>query len=357
MSTPRLSIFLASTLLFGCAADEETLITASDNNARGDEVDASAGEPGSGGTNTGGSTAAPTGGDTGATTAGELCEKVSIGAFPREPDILIVLDRSESMDREGTTGFPVKTMRWEPAVSAVKQVTQALESDVRFGLMVFPNEASGCSAGLLEVPMELGTATAIAGKLQGRIPGGATPITATLRGAKNELVMSRSLPDAVSRDQYVLLITDGAPNCKDGGQDEDSAAAYKAVDDLLKKNIKTYVIGYDSGKLDVLSELAKRGGTGDTKHRQVTDAVTLVAELEEISRNVVPCTYGLEKPVTDPRFVRVQVDGKSYPLGVDGWQLKDAKSIELQPAVCSVLQDGETHKIEIGVECEPVNII
>ncbi len=360
MSTPRLSILLVSSLLLSCAADDDKLVNANGNVSGQDETDAGDGASTTGGTGNGGSTdtATNTGGEATGSSNPELCEKVSIGAFPREPDIMIVLDRSESMDHENTGLVPVKTMRWEPAVAAVKQVTTALQADVRFGLMVFPNEASGCAAGLLEVPMQLGAATAIAAKLDARVPGGATPISPTLVGARNELIMSRTLPDAVARDQYVLLITDGAPNCKGGnGQSDDSAASYKAVDDLLKKNIKTYVIGYDSGNLDVLSELAKRGGTGDTKHRNVTDAVTLVTELEKISRNVVPCTYGLEKPVMDARFVRVQVDGKSYPLGADGWQLKDSKSIELQPGVCSVLQDGKTHKIEIGVECDPVIVI
>lgn len=309
--------------------------------------------------NTGGNSAGASG--SGSSNApGDVCEELVVRATPNEPDMLIVLDRSESMEKDSTSGFPVQTMRWAPAVSAVKQITSELEDVVRFGLMVFPNEASRCSSGLLEVPMQLQAAAPIAMKLDGHKPGGATPLAITLRGAENELLSLGNEPDAVIRDQFVLLITDGAPNCSvtlSSQNAADDADAYKAVDSLLSKGIQTYVVGFDTGGLAVLDEMARRGGTGDTMHRQVSDGASLVAELEEIAKRAVSCTYTLEEPVSDPAYVRVQVDGKSYPLGDQGWKLLDPTTVELEPAACDVLQSGGEHVVAITVECEPVVVI
>jgi len=343
-------------LLAGCAGNQQAETLVDDNASAAGEKNADAGggtqKPSNGGEPVG----AQSGGDGGSGPA-NVCEARDIAATANPPDMLIILDRSASMEVDTVNLVTVQTMRWMPAVAAVKEVTAALEDTIRFGLMVFPNEASGCSSGLLEVPMDLNTAGSIATKLDGHKPGGATPLSITLRGAQNELLSSRNVVDALPRDQYILLITDGAPNCSaslSSSQALDDQDAYKAVDGLRTNGVKTYVIGFDTGGLTVLDELARRGGTGETTHRKVSDGSTLVAELENISARVVSCSYELAKAPGDPTYVRVAIDGKSYPLGDAGWKLEGDTTVQLQPAACDVLQDGKSHAIKITVECDPV---
>src|SRR5689334_10715584 len=51
----------------------------------------------------------------------DVCESIRITADPQIPDMLIVLDRSGSMTEGG---------RWTPSVSALRNVTQQLQSQI-----------------------------------------------------------------------------------------------------------------------------------------------------------------------------------------------------------------------------------
>jgi hypothetical protein len=296
----------------------------------------------------------------------EICENVIVEAQPKLPKILIVLDRSQSMVRESTgpLGTPVQTHRWEKAVPALKRVTAELEDVIQFGLMYFPGTPPKpygkdfCESGHINVELGLNSAGAIATTLDATEPKGATPLAKTLDAAREALTKDRDIPDTVPRDGYVLLITDGQPVClNDSNINADPENSYAAMDRLREADIKTYVIGFDTGGIDVLDNLASRGGTGETKHRLVTDEEQLVKDLEEISRSLVSCKYALDKAPADPNYVRVQIDGKSYPFSDQGWQLVDEKTIELRGPACMLLQDSKDHVVEITVECKPVIVV
>src|SRR4051794_8213497 len=72
------------------------------------------------------------------------------------PDILIVLDRSGSMEMNG---------RWDPSVKGVESITAALDSQINFGLMTFPSDDRTvqytCKAGAIQVPVGAKTAATI----------------------------------------------------------------------------------------------------------------------------------------------------------------------------------------------------
>jgi hypothetical protein len=293
----------------------------------------------------------------------EICESVFVQAEPKLPKILIVLDRSQSMVRDsgGPFGSTIETHRWEQAVPAVKRVTAELDDVVQFGLMYFPGTPPKpygkdfCEGGHVNVELGLGSASAIATVLDETEPKGATPLAKTLDAAREALTADRDIPDTVARDGYVLLITDGQPVClNDSNINADAENSYAAMDRLREADIKSYVIGFDTGGIDVLDNLASRGGTGETKHRLVTDEEQLVKDLEEISRSLVSCKYALAEAPADPAYVRVQIDGKSYPFSDQGWQLVDDKTIELRGEACTLLQDSKDHSVQITVECEPV---
>lgn len=320
------------------------------------------GSPSDGSADAGGATGGASNGDlpTGGGDGPQICESILLRAEPLEPDMLVVLDRSLSMVNTGNTGFP----RWPASVSGIKSVTAELDHTIRFGLMVFPGvKEEPCSAGAIKVELGLDHAPDIASALDDTAPTGQTPTAATLRAAHEALVYDRGQPDVVPRNKYVLLVTDGAPTCNPdpangitSGPDEENT--YAAVSELAADNILTYVVGYDtrdSPYAVALDEMARRGATGDTSHRAVEDEATLVAELERIANNAVSCTYALDKKPGDPRYVRVEVDGTTYPLG-DGWELTNDTTITLMSA-CDALRDGKPHVLEITVECDPVVVI
>ena len=60
----------------------------------------------------------------------DQCDVVHLRTSPSTPDMLIVLDRSGSMGDEG---------RWQPSVSAVRTIVMQLQSQIRFGLALFPD--------------------------------------------------------------------------------------------------------------------------------------------------------------------------------------------------------------------------
>jgi len=182
--------------------------------------------------------------------------------------------------------------------------------------------------------------------------------------AAREVLVSQDPGDGSER--VVILVTDGAPNCLDGdGGDgsttEDQTRVTNDIDALHDDdNIIVYVVGYDlsAGLTAVMNTWASEGGTGT--HYPADDTASLLAQMSTIAADLVPCDYTLEEAVTDPSYVRVQIDGvsKAYDNAPDGWSLgADKRTITLKGAACDTLRDGEIHELAITVECEEVIVI
>jgi len=180
-------------------------------------------------------------------------------------------------------------------------------------------------------------------------------------------------------DSYILLVTDGAPNCNsalDGFSCTctgpscllnnlnclDDARTVAAIESAAAAGVGTYVIGYDTGSwASVLDAMAAAGGTGRTTHFPVGDGASLETALRDIGGSVVSCTYELEMPPGDIRYVRVTVDGmdvdhESVSGDGNGWRLEGDRTITLIGDDCDDLKDGESHDISIVVECTPIII-
>jgi Mg-chelatase subunit ChlD len=320
------------------------------------------GAGGVGGTSGGAGTG---GGAGGATSGGGVCESNSIQTQRLSPDMLIVLDRSLSMEQ----GW-----RWDPSVNGVKAITAALQADVAFGLMTFPGTSGGsvlpgtdltCATGSLNVPIAHNNATAISQALDATSPEGATPTAATLQAAHAELGKIVVSPDEVASPKYVLLVTDGAPNCTNGsfgggGQDSAAvAASVSAIQTMAQSGIKTYVVGYDTQNdaalRSALDQMARAGGTGDTAHRAIENESGLIAAFQQITSTALSCEFALEKQVADKIYVRVALDGRQLVVDdPNGWVLSaDRRKVLLQGSACSSLS-GPGHLLNVTVECQPV---
>jgi von Willebrand factor type A domain len=306
----------------------------------------------------------PTSSDGGAPTT---CEVKTVQTSPSVPDMLIVLDRSGSMN----PGRGSATDRWSGSVDAITDVVGRYDDDIRFGLMTFPAVGgdNGCAAGTMNVPVGPGAGGEIASTLGGMDANGSTPTAASLEAARQTLgpVVDQG-PDVKVPPKFVLLVTDGDPNCSTpgmtgggGGIDtqarQDTIAAIAA---LAGDGIPTYVVGFETagtsyaGQLDAM---AQAGNTGTTSHRSVNSGDDLALALEEVVRAVTSCDFRLDAPVKDASYVAVSVDSRLRALDTagDGWTLgADKQTVTLTGDACDAIKNGSTLQIE--VRCQVVTL-
>lgn len=279
---------------------------------------------------------------------GTTCDKINLTSMANAPDMLIVLDRSTSM----------LMGRWDPSASAIKEFTGGLDQTVSFGLMLFPATGGDiCAQGKVDVPVGEMNAQKIAATLNmsppTQFPIGATPTSTALAAALTALD-PQECADCIPKPKYVLLVTDGEPNCADDPVGDSNAA----IDALTAKGVKTYVIGYNLSSnpnaVTIMNGFAQHGGTD--KYYPVEDQAGLVKELTRLAGELVPCEFTLKEEINDPSYVRVQIDGKTYNYGTD-WTV-NGSTIVLDPmgGACPKLRDAQLHDLKITLECDMVPV-
>ncbi len=262
------------------------------------------------------------------------------------PNMLIVLDRSGSMDDAIAGGT-----KWELAVAATKTLLADYGDVVRFGLVLYSSDGD-CGPGDVLVDVGNGTAGMINGFLDAAVPDGSTPIGDTLAG----LVSYPGLGDD-TRDNYVLLLTDGEERCDGDGE--------AAVGQLRGRTpeVKTFVVGFGAGvDAAALDAMAIAGGTalpGSPKYYQADDAVALQAAFADIGGAVLSCTYDLDgvPPSLDELFVyfdQVGVDRDTSHM--DGWDYDPVTNqVTFYGPSCEVLRVGSVEDLVIVYGC-PIDI-
>ncbi|MEZ4256511.1 MAG: vWA domain-containing protein [Polyangiales bacterium] len=282
------------------------------------------------------------------------------------PNILVVLDRSGSMGDDN---------KWRDAVAAIKNVTSNLENGVAFGLLTYPSGGgtqsdSQCGAGNMDVSPATGSAGQIANELDtSGGPGGRTPTAGALD-------LARATLGGIQGASYVLLVTDGAPNCTPdlnpdtctsstsgtrGGATSclDDARSVASVAALAEVNIPTYVIGFDTGDWGpVLDAMASAGGTGLDAYFPVNDGASLEGTLSQLAGNAISCSYTLDSTPADYRYVEITLDGAPLPHTSQtndgsGWEL-NGNRIDLKGATCEGLKSRDDAELGISVQCELV---
>jgi hypothetical protein len=280
-------------------------------------------------------------------------EQVFDPADPVPPRILLVVDRSGSMD-EDATGFPGS--KWDTAVDTLDTVTHQLETSVELGLSMYPAGASQneqCAPGGLEVDVRLNNANAIVDALQGTGPGGGTPTAPTLLVARGDLQQLGSQ----GGQRAIVLATDGGPNCNESldgntcrcvAPDPSQCAAFSgnclddvntiaAAGQVAAAGFPVFVLGLPGTEnfSDVLRSLARAGGTNDFYN--ANSASALAQSLEDIAVRLGSCRFDLPGSPR-PDQITVSVDGSSVARDAarnDGWDLIDANTIELFGDACT----------------------
>ena len=276
------------------------------------------------------------------TCGGQLFEAAKVNS-----NMLIAFDKSGSMDDPIMNGGMSK---WDIATTAIKQVTQQYQSQIQFGMMLFPaggTNSTQCVPAAVSVPVGNASAMSIASTLDMNMPGGRTPIGGVLTAAG----MVPSLADPM-RANYVMLVTDGTETCGGNG-------VMAATQNLQMRGIKTFVVGF-GGEVDAtnLSDIATAGGTprpGAVKYYQADDAPGLLAAFNLIAQGALGCEYRLTTAPPDPSKIFVYVNGVLQNRDVahaNGWDYSPATvRITFYGGLCNLVATDATAKVSIVYGC------
>jgi hypothetical protein len=272
------------------------------------------------------------------------------------PELVLVLDRSRTMS------YPVTASpnnRWVEVTQALDVVLRHTERTVLWGLKWFPTTVGCAVTDPMEVPVATGNYRSMLTAMQGTSPNlgtGGTPMQLGLRKATAHLA-SRKTPNP----KYLVLGTDGLPNCKDGDRMlGDTDGTIQAIRDALQAGFKTFVLGIAAheqgasalGKMNMMAEAGGEARAADPKFYPVNNRDELVKTLNDITVRVSTCVFPLSKPPPNPNDVYVKVNGKKVDKDdMNGWSFgPNMQSIVLNGGACDQLkQTGTTVDLDVQI--------
>jgi hypothetical protein len=343
--------------------------------------------------------------------ADKSCGASQISATSVPANILLVIDKSGSM-KDPLGG----TSRWNAMKMALGAALDKVKGNISFGLEFFPNgpnaqQVCDVPAGeaAIVLPIGAGTTTVpqIVQAFDTNQPAGGTPTAAALARAYDYFTAGAG--KALTGDRYVLLATDGGPNCNpsltcttatctlnldapqrtcgprmaDGtaanccdaklpnGSSNclDDAATATQIAKLAAAQVKTFVVGIAGTEAYAksLDQFAVAGGVTNPDAPPSYFAVTesggvagLTAVFSAITtRLITTCRLQLQSEPPDPMQLNVSVDGTLVPLGANGWHLDTSTTpptIVLDGALCSKVQVSGASSVQIVYGCPTVII-
>lgn len=344
-----------------------------------------------------------------------------VGVVKPRPNVMLVVDKSGSMHQPidptdqdcGNCGSAEAVCpascptRLSELRAATGDFLSSYGSDARYGLAAFPDtdtSALPCEQGRVFRPVvdssdDASALNAAAAAIRedvlalgtpGGLPAiGGTPTAATLAAIAEDAALSNE-----TRDDLVILLTDGLPNCNaaldpktctcvngkvpcdDARNCLDETRVIQSVNALKKKSIRTVVVGFgaDTGATlarPVLNAMAEAGGfardcssdadcgSGDrcdvaqgrcsTRFYQAESAAELGAALKRIRDLQIfidPCEYQLTDGPSqeDEELVAVYVAGEIIPRGDDTWTYTAPPNpkVTIVAALCERLKNAPT---------------
>jgi hypothetical protein len=281
------------------------------------------------------------------------CEQVEPIQFnPGEPaDLLLVVDKSGSMDEELQTGQD----KWPVMRDALDTVVDQYDDGIRFGLMLYPDDAE-CATGSVRAAMAPQNGPAISSALGGTSPDGGTPTHTTLAAA-------RSYYQGVGSEgaRYVLLATDGEPNCGNLSDTQEPTVeeSIAAIEALSADSIMTFVLGFGgtvNNYPEILQAMAEAGGTGD--YFAANSPEELSTALDAIAGEVgLPsCSFRLDNTPGSTDDLTVYQDGDQVPHDPSqqqGWDWNPGtNTLTFYGQSCDDIRGGQTEQVRIEFGCD-----
>ena len=314
-------------------------------------------------------------GNSGSSNPDANCAAINQGATRLPPDILIVQDKSGSMDEsaDGTCKSSCGSKsKWTQVTAALKQVVGMTDTTVNWGLKFFADNGHCGANGAPVVSIAAGNGAAVSSAIGNTKPGGNTPTRdAVATGAAYLMSVADTNP------KYLLLATDGLPNCPAGcsltnpssactmtDNPAEDKAATDAVAAAAAAGVPTFVIGVGMTGADAtLNAMAVAGGmpqTGaSTSFYSVTDTASLVNALNAILGRVATCKFNVgDAPNSMTSVDQIDVYGDSTPIGKDtnhanGWDYTNGThtAIEVYGPQCDAILSGAIKNVTITFRC------
>jgi hypothetical protein len=279
-----------------------------------------------------------------------LCDEVTPIALelPSPPDLLLVVDKSGSMDDNIAGG----QQKWAAMRTALNTTLTTNATGINFGLQLYPlnNE---CAIGAPAPAVSPTSSTAIASALNGVNPDGGTPTHTALQSS---LAYYQANPvNAAGR--YVLLATDGEPNCLAPNGDSSVTESIAAVAALKAAGIPTFVVGFGDGvNAGTLQAMAVAGG--QAQYYAADSPAALALALDAIADQVAlpDCSFVLSESPPDADRLRLYFDATEVSrssLHTEGWDYDAAtNSVTVYGGSCSELQTGTVGEVRVDYGCE-----
>lgn len=341
------------------------------------------------------------------------CGKGAESAKPKPVNMLIVLDKSGSMNQTANG-----QEKWGAMKDALDAALNEVAEQINFGLELYPTPALGSVSidaktcgevgnccempenNTMNVPIGEGTAAVdlISQTLDDTEPGGGTPTASALERALD--YFTNGAGASLEGDKFVLLATDGGPNCnaelecggdlctynldgKDcsgfadnncceaGGEGcVDSSNVVDRIERLKDAGIDTFVVGIPGSEayssfLDQFAEAGGRAVSGaDSSYYRVDDVAELTDVFQTITIQLVT-SCELEIPESSSSLPpKVVIDCDLVPrfesgaggAGNDGqtanWEwTAGSETITLVGDVCDRVQAG-VERIDVVVDCD-----
>jgi hypothetical protein len=363
---------LVAVAAVACGSANDSTFGNPDGTGTGDPSGTSGGNTAFGGTS--GAVADPngtSGGTSGGTGVGavkpvsatDACANSTAGVDA--PPIYLVF----MVDKSGSMGGAELSVKWTPAVAALKSFFADPSSANIHASLAFFKQNDECNVAAYATPAVAMTAlpdtTAFGTVLDANSPSGGTP---TLPAEKGAVQYAQSVAATLKPGEKVaiVLVTDGDPNdCNSTPANVAAAAASVAA------TIKTYVVGVGNGAAN-LDTIATGGGTAPHIQVNTTSAATTSADLRaaigKIKAAQLSCDYTLPPPPAgksiDVNAVNVNytTGGATTTLGYSadcsnagGWHYDSTTTptkIIMCPTICSTLQnDASGGKVDIVFGC------
>jgi hypothetical protein len=300
--------------------------------------------------------AGPQSGDGGGVNSGDAnCGLTTVKLEAKPPEIMMVFDRSSSMNMILPATM---TSRFTEASAAITDVLAKTNATVMWGLKLYPTGAMMCNINPgVEVAVGAMTGPAVTAAIAGNVPGSptGTPTHMAVAIGTEHLKMRTT-----SNPKYLLLVTDGLPNCSGGGPGPSVAAIQAAA----TAGFHTFVVGIATAGTEAdttLNMMAMAGGEprmGATKYYPASVRDELTGVLTQITGQVTNCIFPLGTQPPSPNDVAVRVGGTRIDRNMmNGWEYgMGMQSVVLYGTACELAKSGKAGDVQIVFGCPNVPI-
>ena len=318
---------------------------------------------------------------------GSQCDCVDVALYTDPPTMYFVLDRSGSMGLDDN---------WNKVRVVVAQIMRTIGPRANFGATMFPaaSATDACVAGKEVLRISPGdppssgsdgpTTRALLAATNSP-PSGGTPTAATLEAVKSRV-------NGGGGKRYVILATDGAPNCNvrtscsadqcqdnidsygtctptgpnccadNPGDCNDESSTVAQIAALRSLGAPTFVIGLPGAQRysQTLDSMAVAGGNAlgaSPRYYAVTSSSqdAMFAALKQVAAKITgTCVFDLTAVPANTALVNVYIDEVVLPYEpVNGWTI-DGTTVTLQGSTCAKVLAGDALDVRIIAGCPRV---